>query len=40
MFLFMALCLFIADSVYYANKLITFIKNRIKILKMLQFEKF
>jgi len=36
----MALCIFIADSIYYANKLIKLIKNHIKILKLLQFEKF
>ena len=31
---------FIADSVYYADMLIRLIKNHIKILKLLQFEKF
>jgi len=36
----LTLSLFIADSVYYANKLIRLIKNDIKILKWLQFEKF
>jgi len=36
----MALCLFIADSARYSNKLIGLIKNYGKILKLLQFEKF
>jgi len=36
----MALCLFIADNVYYANKSIRLIKNHSKILKLLQFEQF
>jgi len=36
----MALCLFIADSVCYANKFIRLIKNHTKVLKSLQFEKF
>ena len=40
LFLFMALCLFIADSVCYANKFIRLIKNHTKVLKSLQFEKF
>jgi len=35
----MALCLFIADTVHYASKLIRLIKNHSKILKLLQFEK-
>jgi len=33
----MALCLFIADSVYYAKRLIRLITNHIKMLKLLQF---
>jgi len=37
MFLFMALCLLIADSAFDANKLIRLITNHIKILKLLQF---
>jgi len=36
----MALCLFIAGSVYYAGKLIRLIKNHRKILKLLQCEEF
>jgi len=35
----MILCLFIADSIYYANKFMSLIKNHTKILKLLQFEK-
>jgi len=36
----MELCLLIARSVYYTNKRIRLIKNRSKMLKLLQFEKF
>jgi len=34
----MTLCLLIADSVYYAKKLIRLIKNHIKILKLLHLK--
>ena len=40
LFLFMALCLFIAYSAYSDNKLIRFITNHCKMLKWLQFEIF
>jgi len=36
----MALCLLIADRVYYANKLIRLNKHHSKMLNLLQFENF